>query len=182
MWFRIGTVADSCVKTVMNLRVPWKAEVFLSRLATVSCSRTFLLGVTFCRIMMASPRWKLNTASQVVHWKLFTCVDTVPSSVGWFWNDVATISAKTPSTAWPRGSQIRGPPVNFTRPSDWFYKVKGTGVPVLFFKLGTTPWRYIGEWRYTFTHSLTSILDGREWLASRHGRFTPRERDPVPIG
>jgi hypothetical protein len=24
----------------------------------------------------------------------------------------------------------------------------------------------------------TSALDGGEWSASRHGRFTPRERDP----
>jgi hypothetical protein len=27
-------------------------------------------------------------------------------------------------------------------------------------------------------HSLTSALDGCEWSASRHGRFTPRERAP----
>jgi hypothetical protein len=33
----------------------------------------------------------------------------------------------------------------------------------------------LGEWRYSFTHSLTSVLDGGEWLASRPGRFTPRE-------
>jgi hypothetical protein len=34
----------------------------------------------------------------------------------------------------------------------------------------------IGEWRYSSTHSLTSAVDGGEWSASRHGRFTPRER------
>jgi hypothetical protein len=45
-----------------------------------------------------------------------------------------------------------------------------------FFKLSTTPWRRIGEWRYSYTHSLTSALDGGEWSASRPGRFTPRER------
>jgi hypothetical protein len=28
------------------------------------------------------------------------------------------------------------------------------------------------------THSLTSALDGGEWLASRPGRYTPRERAP----
>jgi hypothetical protein len=38
--------------------------------------------------------------------------------------------------------------------------------------------RLIGEWRYSSTHSLTSALDGGEWLASRPGRFTPRERAP----
>jgi hypothetical protein len=44
--------------------------------------------------------------------------------------------------------------------------------------LGTTPWRRIGEWRYSFTLSLTSALDGGEWSASCPGRFTPRERAP----
>jgi hypothetical protein len=34
----------------------------------------------------------------------------------------------------------------------------------------------LGGWRYSYTHSLTSTLDGGEWSASRHGRFTPRER------
>jgi hypothetical protein len=31
---------------------------------------------------------------------------------------------------------------------------------------------------YNFTHSLTSVLDGGEWSASRPARFTPRERAP----
>jgi hypothetical protein len=34
------------------------------------------------------------------------------------------------------------------------------------------------EWRYSSTHPLTSALDGGEWLASRPGSFTPRERVP----
>jgi hypothetical protein len=34
----------------------------------------------------------------------------------------------------------------------------------------------LGEWRYSSTHSLTSALDGGEWLTSRPGRFTHRER------
>jgi hypothetical protein len=34
----------------------------------------------------------------------------------------------------------------------------------------------VGDWSYSSTHSLTSALDGGEWLASRPGRFTPRER------
>jgi hypothetical protein len=34
------------------------------------------------------------------------------------------------------------------------------------------------EYRYSSTHSLTSALDGGEWSASRHGRFTSRERAP----
>jgi hypothetical protein len=29
---------------------------------------------------------------------------------------------------------------------------------------------------------LASALAGGEWLASRRGRFTPREEPPVPIG
>jgi hypothetical protein len=36
----------------------------------------------------------------------------------------------------------------------------------------------LGEWRYSSTHSLTLVLDGSEWPASRPGRFTPRERAP----
>jgi hypothetical protein len=54
---------------------------------------------------------------------------------------------------------------------------KGKVVPVL--ELSTTPWRRIGEWRYSSTHSLTSALGGGEWSASRPDRFTPRERAPV---
>jgi hypothetical protein len=44
--------------------------------------------------------------------------------------------------------------------------------------LSTTPWRRMGEWMYSSTHSLTSALDGGEWPASRPSRFTPRERAP----
>jgi hypothetical protein len=40
----------------------------------------------------------------------------------------------------------------------------------------------LGEWGYRSTHSLTSVLDGVEWSASRTVRFTPRENLPVPIG
>jgi len=36
----------------------------------------------------------------------------------------------------------------------------------------------LGEWRYSYTPSLTSALDGGEWSASRPGRFTPRVRAP----
>jgi hypothetical protein len=36
----------------------------------------------------------------------------------------------------------------------------------------------LGEWRYSFTHSLTSAQDGGEWSASLPGRFTPTERAP----
>jgi hypothetical protein len=35
------------------------------------------------------------------------------------------------------------------------------------------------EWRYSSTHSLTSVLDGGEWSASRAGCFTSRERAPL---
>jgi len=36
----------------------------------------------------------------------------------------------------------------------------------------------LGNWKYSSTHSLTSVQDGSEWSASLPGRFTPRERDP----
>jgi hypothetical protein len=63
--------------------------------------------------------------------------------------------------------------------TDNFYllKVKGKVVPVL--QLGTTPWRRIGEWRYSSTHSLTSALDGDEWSASCPSLFTPKGRAPA---
>jgi hypothetical protein len=35
---------------------------------------------------------------------------------------------------------------------------------------------YLGEWRYSSTHSLTWALDEGEWSASCPGHFTPRER------
>jgi len=38
---------------------------------------------------------------------------------------------------------------------------------------------YMGEWRYSFMHSLTSALAGDAWSASRTGRFTPTERVPI---
>jgi hypothetical protein len=59
-----------------------------------------------------------------------------------------------------------------------YCKGEGKVVPVLFFKLSTTPWRRIEEWRFSSTHSLVSALDGGEWSASRPGRFTPSERAP----
>jgi hypothetical protein len=37
------------------------------------------------------------------------------------------------------------------------------------------------EERYSSTLSLTLALDEGGWSTPRPGRFTPRERDPVPI-
>jgi hypothetical protein len=42
-----------------------------------------------------------------------------------------------------------------------------------------TPWRRLGERRYSSYSFSTSVLDGGEWSASRPGRaFTPWERTP----
>jgi hypothetical protein len=38
--------------------------------------------------------------------------------------------------------------------------------------LSTTPWSYMGEWRYTAPPFLTSALDGDEWSAPRRNWFT----------
>jgi hypothetical protein len=57
-------------------------------------------------------------------------------------------------------------------------KVKRQSCPCAFFKLNTTPRRRIGEWRYSSTLSLTSVLGGDEWSASRPSRFTSRENAP----
>jgi hypothetical protein len=55
------------------------------------------------------------------------------------------------------------------------YKVK---CPCASFNWAPRHQDVLGEWRYSYTHSLTSALDGGEWAASRPGRFTPRERAP----
>jgi hypothetical protein len=34
------------------------------------------------------------------------------------------------------------------------------------------------EWRYSSTHSLTSVLDGGEWSASRPGPLYPQGKSP----
>jgi hypothetical protein len=46
-----------------------------------------------------------------------------------------------------------------------------------------TPWRCMGERRYSSYSYLTSALDGGEWSASRPGRALPPGKEPpVPIG
>jgi len=50
-------------------------------------------------------------------------------------------------------------------------KGKGKVIPVL--QLSTSPWRRIGEWRYSSSHSLTSALGGGEW----GGEFTDQLSD-----
>ena len=37
-----------------------------------------------------------------------------------------------------------------------------------------------GVQRYSYTLSLTSVVDGDGWSTPRPGRFTPGERDPIP--
>jgi len=36
----------------------------------------------------------------------------------------------------------------------------------------------LGEWKYSFTHCLTSAVDGVEWSASSPGRFTIQGKNP----
>jgi hypothetical protein len=63
--------------------------------------------------------------------------------------------------------------------SNWrkrLVKGKGEVVPVL--HKAPRHEGVLGEWRYSSTHSLTSVLDGGEWSASLTGRFTSRERAP----
>jgi hypothetical protein len=56
---------------------------------------------------------------------------------------------------------------------------KGKVVPVFFSNWAPRHKGVLAELRYSFTHSLTSALDGGEWSVSRPCRFTPRERLPV---
>jgi hypothetical protein len=53
---------------------------------------------------------------------------------------------------------------------------KGKGIPGL--KYAPRHEDVLAEWRYSSTHSLTSVLYGDEWSDSRPGRFTLRERAP----
>jgi hypothetical protein len=55
---------------------------------------------------------------------------------------------------------------------------KGEVVPVLSFNRAPRHEGVLGERMYSYTHSLTSALDGGELSTSRPGRFTPRERAP----
>jgi hypothetical protein len=46
-----------------------------------------------------------------------------------------------------------------------------------------TPWRHMGERRYSSYSYLTSALNGGEWSASRPSHALPPEKGPpVPIG
>jgi hypothetical protein len=53
-------------------------------------------------------------------------------------------------------------------------KCKGKFVPVL--NYAPCHEGVLGEWTYSSTHSLISVLDGGEWSASCPGRFTTSER------
>jgi hypothetical protein len=56
-------------------------------------------------------------------------------------------------------------------------KVRCKVVPVFFLNWAPRHEGVFGEWRYSSTHSLTSVLDGDKW-SSRPGRFTLREIAP----
>jgi hypothetical protein len=55
---------------------------------------------------------------------------------------------------------------------------KGKFVPVLFSNWAPLREGLLWEWRYSSTYSLTAVLDGGEWLASRPSRFALTERAP----
>jgi hypothetical protein len=56
--------------------------------------------------------------------------------------------------------------------------IKNINLYLCFFNWAPHHEGVLGELKYRPTHYLTSALDRGEWLASRPGRFTPRERDP----
>jgi hypothetical protein len=71
----------------------------------------------------------------------------------------------------------------FKRPQKHIYAgtitVKRKGKVVLVFnQFSTTPWRRMGEWRYSSTIHMTSAPDGGEWPASCPSCFTPKESAP----
>jgi hypothetical protein len=66
----------------------------------------------------------------------------------------------------------------------YFTQSKGKIIPVSKVKLSRyTPWKRLGETRYSSYAYLTSALDGGESWASRPGRALPQGKGPpVPIG
>jgi hypothetical protein len=58
------------------------------------------------------------------------------------------------------------------------YKKVKVKLSLCFFNWAPRHEGVLGEWSYSFTHSLTCTLDGGEWSALRHSRFTLRERAP----
>jgi hypothetical protein len=77
-------------------------------------------------------------------------------------------------------SPISLPSISFFTPNSSLmkYHVKVKAKLSLCFNWAPRHEDVLGEWRYSSTQSLTSALDGGEWLASRPGRFTPREKAP----
>jgi hypothetical protein len=80
-----------------------------------------------------------------------------------------------PSSALGSTAQLRTwpPPQNFLEASQQLAKLS-----LCFFNWAPRQEGVLGELKYSSTHSLTTALDGGEWSASRHGRFTPREGAP----
>jgi hypothetical protein len=67
---------------------------------------------------------------------------------------------------------------------DWTYPAQDrdqwravVNLPCSFWQ-SATPWRRIGEWRYSSMHSWPWPLYGGEWSASHPGYFTPRGKAP----
>jgi hypothetical protein len=62
---------------------------------------------------------------------------------------------------------------------NWIYMVKGKGKVKLSLCFNRVPRheQVLGEWRYSSTHSLTSVLDGGQWSTSRPGAL-PQGKNP----
>jgi hypothetical protein len=58
------------------------------------------------------------------------------------------------------------------------FKLSKVNLSLCFFNWAPSHEGILREYMYSFIHSLTSAVDGGEWLVSCPGRFTPRERAP----
>jgi hypothetical protein len=115
----------------------------------------------------------LSVTSDLASWFFFTCqlwcvgVSTQKRKQASKWEDklvLALGSTRIPQVVTPL--TLRSPTINY---------YTGEGGKVLYFNWASRHEGVLGEWRYSFTHSLTSALGGSEWSASRPGSFTPRE-------
>jgi len=109
------------------------------------------------------------------------CVQKFPD---WVHNEIYTLTSditrwEATQRLWRQNSldRVNSVPKLYKKNSS---KLKTTNGDKLFLCFNWTPRPegVLGEWRHSFTHYLTSGLDGGEWSALCLGSFSPRERTP----
>jgi hypothetical protein len=122
----------------------------------------------------------------VMPWPLFTRGERTPDTIvkedGWAPEPVWTLRLEEKSSFPCRESNLDRPVVQSVARHyiDWATPPPKTNCKVK--QSRYTPWRRLGERRYSSYSFTTSALDGGEWSASRPGRaLPPGKGSPVPI-